>query len=196
MAAIAFPPQPQFIWQIWTDSLGGQHKCLHQKMWASCVPACMAMIVRATLLSKQKYQEETARGALRSIIGPKNYEVFNHTGISMKYVPDAFGKAGINNAVYVTGVNVDGAFCAKYFSQDSPGIVGVDIVVANQSFRHAMMCKGALTNGNILLICPAYGPHEVAPGNVAGGFSLTDMFQVGAPTPAVATPTGTIVKLI
>ena len=194
MAANPLPPQPPQRWVRWTDSQGQTHKCLHQKLWASCVPACMAMMVRSISIIKEAYQEENARGELRSVMPPNKLYIFNQTGISLKYVPDALSKIGIKTAVYKAGATIDAAHCTKNFSFKKPGIVGVNITAGGKLFGHAMLCKGALANGNILFICPAYGPHEVAPLNVAN-FALTDMWNLGTPTPATAAATGEIVKL-
>jgi hypothetical protein len=194
MAANPLPPQPPQQWAVWNDSHGHTHKCLRQKLWASCVPACMAMMVRSISIIKEAYQEANARGELRSVMPPNKYYIFNETGISLKYVPDALSKIGIKTAVYQSGVVIDAAHCTKYFSFKKPGIVGVSITTGGKLFEHAMVCKGALPNGDILFICPAYGPHEVPPLNV-GNFALTDMWNLGTPTPATAAATGEIVKL-
>lgn len=199
MAANAFPPQPPlFQWNLWTDSTGVQHKCVHQKLWASCVPACMAMLVRSISSIKEAYEEESARGALRAIIGPKQYQVFSDTGISLKYVPEAIAKAGVKNAMFVSGATVHATYCVKYFSAENPGIVGVQLTANGKNYNHAMLCKGDVgnANGDILFICPAYGPHEISRGNIAGGFQVTDQWNLGTPSPASATLTGNVVRLI
>lgn len=185
------------MWYLAPDSTGAVHKVCDQSLIASCVPACMAMVARVVSSTNESYDERAARTHLTSVlpkgIGGYTATTFRANGISLENVVDALAKKSIK-AMKRT-IPLTAAQFSKNFSPAKPGIVGFDVTVQNgESFRHTMVCKGEISQGVYLFICPAYGIYEVAAGSI-GQLQLNDQFAKGFP-PATATPTGEIISLL
>ena len=186
------------MWVFWNDSQGTQHKCKRQQLLNSCVPACMAMIVRSVSTTNEGYDEDNARTHLKSVM-PQGVQgsaamTFINTGVALNYVSSALKKKNINDGVKRL-ITVNATNLKNYFSVQKPGIVGVTLTLPNNTtINHAVVCKGEISLNNFLFICPGYGPHEVPANNITS-FGLTDLWQLGLPN-VTASPTGDAVTFI